>query len=118
MLVLTVCMRARERGLPIVRGVKELAKPDSLAQAVDAIAAGLVFGAWFIVRQLRLSEPLLDVRLFVNRTVAGALGVFLLTATALGGIYLLFTQYLQLVEGLARRVAQGNLTPGLPQNGA
>ncbi|WP_433515299.1 MFS transporter [Nonomuraea sp. CA-143628] len=87
--------------LPIVYGVKELARPDSLLPALAGIALGLAFGAWFLVRQLRLPEPLLDVRLFANRTISGALGVFLLAATGLGGIYLLFTQYLQLVEGLS-----------------
>ncbi|MFI6791050.1 MFS transporter [Nonomuraea sp. NPDC050383] len=87
--------------LPIVYGVKELAKPDALLPALAGIAAGLAFGAWFVLRQLRLPEPLLDVRLFANRTVGGALSVFLLAATALGGVYLLFTQYLQLVEGLS-----------------
>ncbi|MEV0143853.1 MULTISPECIES: MFS transporter [unclassified Nonomuraea] len=87
--------------LPIVYGVKELARPDSLLPALAGIAAGLLFGAWFVLRQLRLPEPLLDVRLFANRTVGGALSVFLLAATALGGVYLLFTQYLQLVEGLS-----------------
>ncbi|MEV0830136.1 MFS transporter [Nonomuraea rubra] len=87
--------------LPIVYGVKELARPDSLLPALAGIAAGLAFGAWFVMRQVRLAEPLLDVRLFAHRTVSGALGVFLLAATALGGVYLLFTQYLQLVEGLS-----------------
>ncbi|MFI9561046.1 MFS transporter [Nonomuraea endophytica] len=85
--------------LPIVYGVKEL--PKNAALALVAIAIGAAFGAWFVRCQLRLPEPLLDVRLFGNRTIAGALGVFLLAATALGGVYLLFTQYLQLVEGLS-----------------
>ncbi|MEV1248649.1 MFS transporter [Nonomuraea sp. NPDC049750] len=87
--------------LPIVYGVKELGKDGRLAVAVAAIVIGLAFGAWFVVRQLRLPEPLLDVRLFANRVVSGALGVFLLAATALGGVYLLITQYLQLVQGLS-----------------
>lgn len=87
--------------LPIVYGVKELGRDDRLIIAVAAIVIGLAFGAWFVVRQLRLPEPLLDVRLFANRVVSGALAVFLLAATALGGTYLLITQYLQLVEGLS-----------------
>ncbi|RJL31922.1 MFS transporter [Bailinhaonella thermotolerans] len=98
--------------LPIVYGVKELARPDSLLPALAGIVAGLVFGAWFVLRQLRLPEPLLDVRLFANRTVSGALGVFLLAATALGGVYLLFTQYLQLVEGLSPLKAGLWVLPG------
>ncbi len=40
-------------------------------------------------------------RLFRNRTVSGALGVFILSATGLGGVYLMFTQFLQLVKGLS-----------------
>ncbi|MEU7864351.1 MFS transporter [Nonomuraea sp. NPDC049141] len=98
--------------LPIVYGVKELAKDDGLVPALVSIAAGLAFGTWFVLRQLRLAEPLLDVRLFANRTVSGALGVFLLAATALGGIYLLFTQYLQLVEGLSPLQAGLWVLPG------
>ncbi|MEV4218708.1 MFS transporter [Nonomuraea sp. NPDC049725] len=87
--------------LPIVYGAKELGKDDQFAVALAAIVIGLAFGAWFVIRQLRLPEPLLDVRLFTHRAVSGALGVFLLAATALGGVYLLFTQFLQLVEGLS-----------------
>lgn len=87
--------------LPIVYGVKELAKNQPLVLPLAGIAIGLAFGAWFAVRQLRLAEPLLDVRLFANPTISGALGVFLLAAIALGGTYLLFTQHLQLVEGLS-----------------
>jgi DHA2 family multidrug resistance protein-like MFS transporter len=64
------------------------------------------------VRALRLPEPLLDVRLFANRIISGALAVFLLAATALGGIYLLFTQYLQLVEGLSPLQAGLWVLPG------
>ncbi|GAT71018.1 MFS transporter [Planomonospora sphaerica] len=39
--------------------------------------------------------------MFAHRAVSGALGVFLLAATALGGVYLLITQYLQLAKGLS-----------------
>lgn len=87
--------------LPFIYGVKTLAKDDSLGIALGSIAAGLAFGAWFVVRQLRSAAPLLDVRLFTNRTVSGALGVFVLAAAGMGGIYLMFTQYLQLVADLS-----------------
>jgi DHA2 family multidrug resistance protein-like MFS transporter len=87
--------------LPLIYGVKALAKDDSLAVALGTIAVGLAFGVWFVLRQLRSEKPLLDVRLFANRTVSGALSVFILAALALGGMYLLFTQYLQLVAELS-----------------
>ncbi|GAA4091091.1 MFS transporter [Nonomuraea soli] len=87
--------------LPIVYGVKELAKAGVTPTAVVTILAGLAFGVAFVRRQLRLEQPLLDVRLFANKVFSGALAVFLLGAIALGGVYLLFTQYLQLVAGLS-----------------
>jgi DHA2 family multidrug resistance protein-like MFS transporter len=87
--------------LPLIYGVKSLARDEPLAVALATIAAGVAFGAWFVVRQLRSAAPLLDVRLFTNRTVSGALGVFILAAAALGGIYFMFTQYLQLVADLS-----------------
>ncbi len=87
--------------LPFIYGVKALAKDDALGEALGTIAVGLAFGVWFVLRQLHSAAPLLDIRLFVNRTVSGALGVFILAATALGGMYLMITQYLQLVAELS-----------------
>src|SRR5690625_7464235 len=66
---------------------------------------------WFVIRQLRSVNPLLDVRLFANRTVSGALTVFLLSAAALGGVYSLFTQYLQQVQGLSPMQAGLSIIP-------
>ncbi|MFI0353342.1 MFS transporter [Actinomadura sp. 9N407] len=87
--------------LPIVYGIKEFAKHGLTATAIVTALVGLAFSVVFVRRQLRLDSPLLDVRLFANRTFSGALGVFLFSAIALGGVYLLFTQYLQLVAGLS-----------------
>ena len=87
--------------LPFVYGIKDYAKSGLTATAAVTVLAGIAFGVVFVRRQLGLDDPLLDVRLFKNRTFSGALGVWLLSAIALGGIYLLFTQYLQQVAGLS-----------------
>jgi MFS transporter, DHA2 family, multidrug resistance protein len=87
--------------LPLIYGVKSIAMGEPVDVSSVAVAAAVLFGAWFVARQLRADTPLLDVRLFANRTVSGALGVFILAATALGGVYLMFTQYLQLVAELS-----------------
>jgi len=87
--------------LPLIYGVKTLAKDDAGVVALGAIAVGVAFGFWFVFRQLRAASPLLDVRLFANRTVSGALSVYILAALAMGGVYLMFTQYLQLVADLS-----------------
>lgn len=87
--------------LPLIYGIKSIATGDQLLLSVLSMTVGLGLGVWFVVRQLRSEAPLLDVRLFRNRTVGGALAVFILAATGLGGVYLLFTQFLQLVVGLS-----------------
>ncbi|MFD4438721.1 MFS transporter [Nocardia sp. NPDC058519] len=93
--------------LPFVYGVKKLAETGFTAESVLTLLVGVGFAVVFVRRQLRLSDPLLDVRLFANRTFSGSLGVYMLAAIALGGVYLLFTQYLQLVA------AQSPLQAGL-----
>ncbi|WP_327352404.1 MFS transporter [Streptomyces sp. NBC_01304] len=87
--------------LPFIYGIKSIATGEDVGLSVVSIAVGVVIGVLFAIRQLRSSAPLLDVRLFGNRTVGGALGVFILAATGLGGIYLMFTQFLQLVAELS-----------------
>ncbi|MFD3743631.1 MFS transporter [Nocardia sp. NPDC058633] len=93
--------------LPFVYGVKKLAESGLAAESALTLLAGVVFAVVFVRRQLRLSDPLLDVRLFSNRIFSGSLAVYMLAAIALGGVYLLFTQYLQLVA------AQSPLQAGL-----
>jgi DHA2 family multidrug resistance protein-like MFS transporter len=83
--------------LPFVYGVKKLAETGLAAPPLVAVVVGVLFAVVFVRRQSKLAHPLLDIRLFANRTFSGALGVLMLAAVALGGVYLLFTQYLQLV---------------------
>ncbi|HEX2315556.1 MAG TPA: MFS transporter [Thermomonospora sp.] len=89
--------------LPVVYGVKELAAGhgDSPAVPVAAILAGLVFGVLFARRQRRLAHPLLDPRLFADRTFTSALVVMLVAGTVLAGYFLLLSQYVQIVLELS-----------------
>ncbi|WP_431040513.1 MFS transporter [Streptomyces sp. P1-3] len=87
--------------LPIIYGIKELAKDGLAALPVAALTGGLLLGVLFVHRQSRLASPLLDVTLFRNRSFSAALGIQLLSITAMGGVYLFITQYTQLVEGLS-----------------
>ena len=87
--------------LPFIYGIKSIAQDGAVAVAVASVVAGVLLGVLFALRQLRSATPLLDVRLFTHRTIRGALAVFVLAATGLGGVYFLFTQYLQLVAGLS-----------------
>ncbi|MCT1905248.1 hypothetical protein [Oceanobacillus sojae] len=87
--------------LAIIYSIKQFTAQAAIGPTVTLLVAGILVGIWFVVRQLCAKQPLLDVRLFKNRTVS----VFLLLAAALGGVYSLFTQYLQQVQGLSPMMA-------------
>ena len=63
------------------------------------VAAGVVLLALFVGHALRASEPLIDLRLFKNRTFAAASGMLVLFAIAVFGSMLLLPLYLQVVRG-------------------
>jgi MFS transporter, DHA2 family, multidrug resistance protein len=86
--------------LPIIYGLKEIAREGVQPLFLVSIAAGLGFGIVFATRQRRLADPLLDLKLFRNPTFSSAVaGMFLITLT--GAMMLYFNQYLQLVRGLS-----------------
>ncbi|NED94920.1 MFS transporter [Phytoactinopolyspora alkaliphila] len=87
--------------LPVIYGLKELAKDGMNGTSAGTIAAGVLIGVVFVRRQLRLTAPLLDLRLFTNRTFTAALGTMLVGAFFMGGMFLFIAQYLQLVNGLS-----------------
>ncbi|OKI13055.1 MFS transporter [Nocardiopsis sp. TSRI0078] len=85
--------------LPIVYGLKSLAEHGPGPAPFAAVALGLAVGAVFVRRQLRLSDPLLDLGLFRERSFGVALAVMAVGAVAMGGTFLLLSQYLQMVAG-------------------
>lgn len=87
--------------LPVIYGLKELARHGWRPVPALAMVTGVLVGVAFIRRQRRLPDPLLDVRLFDNRTFTAALLLFLLNGLLMGGTFLLVSQWLQLVAGLA-----------------
>ncbi|MEV0678647.1 MFS transporter [Actinosynnema sp. NPDC050436] len=97
--------------LPFVYGVKHLAIDGVTALSVGGVLVGLVFGALFAARQRKLEHPLLDLRLFANRTLSSALGVALISSATMGGITLLVSVYLQQVAGLDPFIAGLWLVP-------
>ncbi|GAA1941625.1 MFS transporter [Amycolatopsis minnesotensis] len=91
--------------LPIIYGLKELARDGLGAYPACALLAGLAFGAVFVRRQQTLAHPLLDLRLFRNRVFSAALGNMLFGTFLMGAIMLFISQYFQLVQGLTPLVA-------------
>ncbi|GAA4507425.1 MFS transporter [Nonomuraea ferruginea] len=87
--------------LPLVHGLKELADDPGQPVAYAALGVGLAFGWAFVRRQRRLAEPLVDLRLFGDRSFSAALLILALAMVLQGGVYLFVSQHLQLVEGLS-----------------
>ena len=91
--------------LPVTYGIKRLAAEGATggatAPALAAIAAGVAFGALFLRRQLRLDDPLVDLRLFGRPAIRGMLPAMMVASAALAGTSLMSTQYVQSVAGLS-----------------
>jgi DHA2 family multidrug resistance protein-like MFS transporter len=89
--------------LPVVYGIKELAasEADTPAVAFGAICVGVIFGVVMVRRQLKLTDPLLDLRLFQQSAISGALPTMMIASGALAGTSLMTSQYVQSVVGLS-----------------
>jgi DHA2 family multidrug resistance protein-like MFS transporter len=87
--------------LTIVYAIKGFAEGTELPLAFLALAVGLVVGAFFVRRQLRLEHPMINVRLFRVRAFTGAVLGDLISIFALIGSLFALTQYLQLVLELS-----------------
>ncbi|RBM11811.1 MFS transporter [Streptomyces sp. PT12] len=87
--------------LPVIYGLKEIAKDGLSPVPVLALLAGLAGAVLFVRRQRTLDSPLLDFGLFGNPTFRAALVTLLVSMLVAGGTYLFVTQFLQLVGGLS-----------------
>jgi DHA2 family multidrug resistance protein-like MFS transporter len=87
--------------LAVIYGLKRIAVDGADAFAALAIVAGLAVGAAFVRRQERLSDPLIDLRLFRVPAFRATLTTNTLGFFVAFGSSLFFSQYLQLVLGLS-----------------
>ncbi len=87
--------------LAAIYGVKLIAQDGIGWAPLLAITAGIVIGLVFVRRQLTLSNPLVDLRLFRMPAFSASLGVNTLGIFALFGAFVFMAQYLQLVAGLS-----------------
>jgi DHA2 family multidrug resistance protein-like MFS transporter len=91
--------------LPFVYGLKELARHGWEWFPAVALVFGVAAGVVFVRRQRHLAHPLLDLRLFGNRTFRAALTLMFVTSVVGTGTLLLVTLYLQNVTGLTPAAA-------------
>jgi MFS transporter, DHA2 family, multidrug resistance protein len=87
--------------LAVIYGLKRIAEDGLGWPPVLFIAAGLAVGTVFLVRQTRLVDPLIDLRLFRIRAFSASLTTETLALFTWAGTYLFLAQYLQLVVELS-----------------
>ncbi|MFI7607221.1 MFS transporter [Micromonospora sp. NPDC049366] len=104
--------------LPVIYGVKELARAGWATGPALAIAAGLLVAVVFVRRQRRLAYPMVDLALVRRRAVGGAIGVNLVAMFAMVGFAIFTTQHLQSVLGFSPlRAALWSLLPSVVVGG-
>ncbi|QGV82454.1 MFS transporter [Streptomyces ficellus] len=114
--------------ISFVYGVKEIAKDGAGAIPFVALLLGVALGVVFARRQRRLTDPMLDLKLFSDRAFSASLGTLTLTLFAMSGVFFFLSQYMQMVLGLTpfqaglwtlpqagAMVVVAALTPGLVQ---
>lgn len=82
-------------------GVKSFATNTELNIESLTFFAGIILLATFVIRQLRIPTPMINVRLFRVRSFSGAVITDLLSVFSLVGAMFALTQFLQLVAGLS-----------------
>lgn len=85
--------------LPLIYGIKELAKGGWAPLPALGVTGGLVLCLVFVRRQARLAHPVVDLRLIRTRAYGGSVLVNLLAMVATVGFAVFLTQYLQSVLG-------------------
>ncbi|WFE64841.1 MFS transporter [Micromonospora sp. WMMD714] len=86
--------------LPMIWGVKQFAEDGVDWPQVSGVVGGLILLAVFVLRQRRVADPVIDVRLFRAPAFSAAVVMNVLANFALVGFMFFISQYLQLVLGL------------------
>ncbi|MGV8004353.1 MFS transporter [Photorhabdus temperata subsp. temperata] len=98
--------------VPLVYGLKEIASAEEKLNATLGLLWGLLAGGVFVVRQLKASNPLLDLNMILsNAGLGSALTILLLGSAIVGGLTLFVPQYLQLTYGLSAVEAGISIAP-------
>ncbi len=97
--------------LMVIFGLKDMARDGPNLLAVLAALAGITIAVFFVRRQRRLADPMLDMDLFRRRAFTVSVIAMLMSILALSGAWLLIFQYLQGVMGLSALAAGVMMLP-------
>ncbi|MDQ0569458.1 DHA2 family multidrug resistance protein-like MFS transporter [Variovorax paradoxus] len=87
--------------LAAIYGIKQVAEHGPDAVSALALVAGVVLGWAFARRQRRLTDPMIDLRLFRLPAFSISLAAYMLACFVMFGLFLYNAQYMQLVLGLS-----------------
>ncbi|MYL19573.1 DHA2 family efflux MFS transporter permease subunit [Halobacillus litoralis] len=87
------------------------------ASILGILAVAVISITWFVFRQLRLEEPLLDVRVFRYPSYARGIAIFVIVIMAMFASEIVMPMYLQGPLGYSAKIAGLLLLPGALLNG-
>lgn len=99
--------------VPVLVAIKAVARDGPAILPAALFLGGVMMGMAFVIRQLRATTPMLDVRLFRNKVFSGSVAANLLSVFSLVGFLFFVSQHLQLVRGFSPMAAGLMLLPGL-----
>ncbi|MBB4909377.1 DHA2 family multidrug resistance protein-like MFS transporter [Actinophytocola algeriensis] len=99
--------------LPLIYGIKELARAGFEPLPTVSLVVGIVVGYLFVRRQRHLADPMLDLNLFTNRTIGTTLINQLTFSLVGGGFMMMMLLYFQLVGGMTTVQAGAAMVPGM-----
>ncbi|MFI5898395.1 MFS transporter [Actinoplanes sp. NPDC051513] len=99
--------------LPIIYGLKEVARHGWRPTPIAVFVVGVAVGVLFLRRQRRLADPLLDLSLFTRSAFTITLTGMLMYSMLTGGTMVFVAQYFQLVAGLSPLRAGLALLPAM-----
>jgi MFS transporter, DHA2 family, multidrug resistance protein len=99
--------------LALVYGVTRASEHGVGLLPVSFVAAGLLAGAGFLLRQRRISYPLVDVSLFRTPRFTAPFGAMLVSMVIIAGTDFFIAQYVQLVHGVSPLETGLWLLPGI-----
>lgn len=87
--------------LLVIYGLKQVAESGFGLVAIVTVILGVVIGILFVQRQRKLTDPLIDLRLFRVPAFSASLATYTIGIFLGFGMFLFIAQYLQLVLGLS-----------------
>lgn len=90
----------------------------NLPKVILPIVGGVIFIAIFVLRQLHLDDPFLDVRVFLNKQFTVTTFAVMMAMMAMMGVEMMLPTYLQNVHGMSALHSGLTLLPGALMMGA